>query len=394
VASIEFARLRSQPEHSPCTTLVEVFSDLALGWGVVMRIQGALLTFLLVSYGASALAGPEDYLGGGMPAMGHGAAHGGRPLFHELGEMDIAGLDGRIAYKSLKAVNDNTRLVFRGAKEASIYSALSPTVVLVLRNGGGGSGSLISTSGEILTNWHVVEGFSSVGVIFKPRMEGRNLKESDLIRAEVIKLDEVSDLALLKVRSVPSGIKPISLGDKSEINVGADVHAIGHPTGESWTYTKGFISQVRNKYRWQTESGVAHEANVIQTQTPINPGNSGGPLISDSGNLVGVNSFKAEGESLNFAVAVDEVRHFLDAKKSRYAKPQTDDSSPQCKAEVLFEGRNSEDTGQLIQGDLDCDGVVDAIQFTPDDKSEPIRVQYDVNGDSLSDVVVVDADTS
>ena len=57
----------------------------------------------------------------------------------------------------------------------------------------------------------------------------------------------------------------------SEAQVGADVHAIGHPQGQTWTYTKGLISQVRPDYQWGP-----HKADVIQTQTPINPGNSGG----------------------------------------------------------------------------------------------------------------------
>ena len=116
----------------------------------------------------------------------------------------------------------------------------------------------------------------------------------------------------MKASEAPTGRTPVRLGDASEIAVGMDVHAIGHPTGEAWTYTTGVISQYRQAYEWQAESSAAkHKADVIQTQTPINPGSSGGPLLGDSGNLVGVNSFKAEGEGLNFAITVDEVKRFL-----------------------------------------------------------------------------------
>jgi S1-C subfamily serine protease len=77
------------------------------------------------------------------------------------------------------------------------------------------------------------------------------------------------------------------------------------PTGEAWTYTTGVISQYRRAYEWQAEGDpIKHKADIIQTQTPINPGNSGGPLLGDTGNLIGVNSFKASGEGLNFAVSV------------------------------------------------------------------------------------------
>src|SRR6516164_7639410 len=79
-----------------------------------------------------------------------------------------------------------------------------------------------------------------------------------------------------------------------------------------WTYTTGIISQYRQAYEWQAKDDpIKHKADVIQTQTPINPGNSGGPLLSDSGSLIGVNSFKYDGEGLNFAVSVEEVRKFI-----------------------------------------------------------------------------------
>lgn len=205
--------------------------------------------------------------------------------------------------------NIKPEYVVRGAKEAQLYKRYSRTVVLVVTKDGLGTGSLINSDGDILTNWHVVRGFYEVGVVFKPAQEGMELKETDVRRAKVIKIDEVSDLALIHVEKVPAGINPISLGDLADIAVGSDVHAIGHPTGEAWTYTRGVVSQIRKNYEWSSrDSQKAHRAHVIQTQTPINPGNSGGPLLTDDGKLVGVNSFKSQGEGLNFAIAVDEVK--------------------------------------------------------------------------------------
>src|SRR5690606_14286963 len=131
--------------------------------------------------------------------------------------------------------------------------------------------------------------------------------DADIRPAKVVKRDGVADLALLQVADVPAGVKPLAVGSAASVQVGADVHAIGHPTGEAWTYTRGVVSQVRKDYAWMDE----HKATVIQTQTPINPGNSGGPLINDDLEIIGVNSFKADGEGLNFAVSADDVKAFL-----------------------------------------------------------------------------------
>jgi S1-C subfamily serine protease len=200
----------------------------------------------------------------------------------------------------------------RSAKDAEIYRRVSPSVVLITTKDGLGSGSLIDVAGSILTNWHVVSGYEYVAAVFKPMEEGKQYTRDEIKRARVIKYDEITDLALLKAVEVPAGRKPLRLGDSSEIAVGMDVHAIGHPTGEAWTYTTGVVSQYRQGYEWQAKGdSIKHRADIIQTQTPINPGNSGGPLVSDSANLVGVNSFKSGGEGLNFAVSVDEVKKFI-----------------------------------------------------------------------------------
>jgi S1-C subfamily serine protease len=66
----------------------------------------------------------------------------------------------------------------------------------------------------------------------------------------VVKYDEITDLALIKVVEVPTGRNLVRLGDASDIGVGVDVHAIGHPTGEAWTYTTGVISQGDYSVRW------------------------------------------------------------------------------------------------------------------------------------------------
>ena len=221
---------------------------------------------------------------------------------------------------------------------------ISPAVVLVATKEGIGSGSLLDTAGNIVTNWHVVKGYEYVGVIFKPTVEGKEPTRDNIKRGRVVKYDEIADLALVKVSEVPTGRTPVRLGDASEIAVGMDVHAIGHPTGEAWTYTTGVISQYRQGYEWKVEGDpIKHKADIIQTQTPINPGNSGGPLLSDLSSLIGVNSFKAGGEGLNFAVSVDEVKKFIARSGNRIAQtPSAKKSDRECKPKQLSKFRNEQ----------------------------------------------------
>jgi hypothetical protein len=155
---------------------------------------------------------------------------------------------------------------------------------------------------------------------------------------------------------------------------------------ETWTYTKGIISQVRLGYEWQPDpSGTKHVADVIQTQTPISPGNSGGPLISDGGRLIGVNSFKKDGEALNFAVSVGEVEKFLTAAQGGAFEPKlAAATSKPCEVKVMYEGRTQKDDAFIRNVDLDCSGQANATLYVPDDKTKPIVFRIDTNHDGAT----------
>ena len=203
-----------------------------------------------------------------------------------------------------------------------------------------------------------------------------------------MKYDEIADLALVKVSEVPTGRTPIRLGDPSEIAVGMDVHAIGHPTGEAWTYTTGVISQYRQAYEWQAEGDpIKHRADIIQTQTPINPGNSGGPLLGDSSSLIGVNSFKAGGEGLNFAVSVDEVRRFIARPGNRITQtPKATKSDRGASQKSCRNFAMSKTMLTVVSFDMFCSGQdqdTGELVF-PDDKSQGIFLRLDRNGDGRS----------
>jgi S1-C subfamily serine protease len=275
----------------------------------------------------------------------------------------------------------------RSARDAEIFRVTAPSVVMIQTNSGFGTGSLIGNSGEILTSLHVVKGQSQVAVVFKPATEGAIPTRDDLKLGLVIKYDEITDLALVRVTELPKGRNPIRLGDLNEAAIGADVSAIGHPNDQAWTFTKGIISQYRLGYEW-----LDHKADVIQTQTPINPGNSGGPLISESGSLIGVNSFKkSDSENLSFSVSVDEVRKFLARKGDRSThSDETAKAKPVCELKELSRFRNRKNDATITAYDTKCIGHANANLIVPDAKSESIMYEMDRNGDGKPDVIFFD----
>ncbi len=308
-----------------------------------------------------------------------------------LADLDIGSpgaLPGKLAAKMLAVSVGDSNLNVRGAQEIEIYRNTSPSVVIVESDAGHdmisrGSGSYIG-SNQILTNAHVVGSNAVALIAFKPSREGVKVAPSNIIVAHVSQIDRNRDLALLSVNSVPAYVHPLALGSASELQVGADVYAIGHPSGEEWTFTRGLISQIRRDYDWKDKNGM-HKADVIQTQTPINVGNSGGPLIGTSGNLLGVNSFKTrDSEGLNFAISIEEVAKFL---KSPRTSPR---EKIACEPVQLYDGRNKENTGRIRQIDSNCDGKSDLAIVVPDDPSKPIQALFDTNYDGKIDTIVDD----
>ncbi len=203
--------------------------------------------------------------------------------------------------------------VTRSLKHIALFRAASPSVVLIVTDDSLGSGALIDASGLILTNSHVVGDATEIVVVFKPAREGAEPAMADMRIGEVVKTDLTSDLALIKVPTVPVGHGVLRLGDAAAVAIGSDVHAIGHPSGAAWTYTTGIVSQLRPNYEWTMEGkSFTHRADVVQTQTPISPGSSGGPLVNDAGVLVGVNTFvNTVAQNQNFAVGLKDIKAFI-----------------------------------------------------------------------------------
>jgi S1-C subfamily serine protease len=272
---------------------------------------------------------------------------------------------------------DELDIVTTRGVASEIYKELAPSVVLVAAENSMGTGSVISTAGEILTNWHVVGKSDTVAVIFKPG-KFADVKSAEKYIADVIKVDEEKDLALIKLRNPPKGLRAIGLGDERDVEVAMDVHAIGHPKGNFWTYTKGVLSQIRPKFEWSTGQGVKHFADVIQTQTPINPGNSGGPLITDDRKIIGVNSFiDTDAQGLNFAVAITSVKEFVNSKKTHQKAEKVN------VLKISVKG---------VKIDADKDGVEESIVYDKDQNGKIDQIGTDTTGDGEIDTVYIDAD--
>jgi len=279
-----------------------------------------------------------------------------------------------------------------------VFNLASPAVVRVFAGDGDGSGSLLEGN-RIITSWHVVSKSSRVRILFKPAGDNnrpnRFFAPQDMLGAKVVKIDSVRDLALLELDSTPvRTIRPISISTGDAISVGKNVHAIGHPEGEAWTYTWGIVSQVRANYRWiESIGGVTHRATVIQTQTPINPGNSGGPLLSDDAELVGVNAFRTrDAEGLNFAVSAKDVWSFLSTSAVESVPKENCNLS-----QPLFEGPNDDNTAFMQFRSLQCDGWATeefVVYFLPDDKRLPAQALFRKTRDSPPHGIVLDESRS
>ena len=269
---------------------------------------------------------------------------------------------------------------------SNVFKKVANGVVLVVNGDFIGAGAILDQDGLVVTNHHVVAGADEVSVIFMPAT-GASVDGAKAYDATVERIDVVADLALIRIKNPPQDMTTVALGDPSTVEIGEEVNAIGHPHGEFWSYTRGYVSQIRPKYGWD-DSFYEHEADVIQTQTPINPGNSGGPLLDDEGNLIGVNSFvDTDAEGLNYAVSVDEVTRLMKMNGDRLA----DGTLVETKA---AESNDSDDKVQSQSTEQSGDGDDDYQTWSYDDDNDgkPERWGVDVSGDGKPDLYLLDQD--
>ncbi|MGQ7750994.1 S1C family serine protease [Streptomyces sp. WC2508] len=235
---------------------------------------------------------------------------------------------------------------------SGVAKAVSPMIVEINATSTAGestgSGVVITSDGEIVTNNHVISGASSIKV---------TLSTGRTYTADVVGTDPDKDLALIKLRGA-SGLKTATLGDSSAVAVGDQVVAIGSPEGLTGTVTSGIVSALDRDVtvakedgsgqgqggqgggeQWPFEfggrqfNGDTGESTTtykaIQTDASLNPGNSGGALINMNGEIIGINSAMYSASSSNgssgssagsvglgFAIPVNTLKADLDTLRA------------------------------------------------------------------------------
>jgi len=187
-----------------------------------------------------------------------------------------------------------------------LVEMLEPSVVRIEVSGpdfrATGSGVLITATGHVLTNNHVVEDATSVQVV---------LMDGNVYNATVIATEPGRDMAIIKLSTSRTDFPAATLGTSSNLIIGEEVIAIGYPLGLEGmaSFAKGIASAVRT-----LEDGYSY----IQTDAAINPGNSGGALVNLKGEVIGLNVAKfvdTDIEGIGLAIPIDEVKSFIEANR-------------------------------------------------------------------------------
>lgn len=244
-------------------------------------------------------------------------AVGAAALLYNYGKVwqSASGSDIAFAEQSPSSITDPSAVTDE-QNSIEVYKAISPGVAFInttsytqdmwgdVEEGkGNGSGSVIDTNGDILTNYHVIEGAQKLTVSFGG---------DKTYPAKVIGGDPDTDLAVIKIETPPAGLSVVPFGDSDKLTVGQKVLAIGNPFGLDRTLTTGVISGLQRPIR--ARNGRPIDA-AIQTDASINPGNSGGPLLDKFGKMIGINSqiLSPAGGSVGvgFAVPVNIAKRII-----------------------------------------------------------------------------------
>lgn len=182
----------------------------------------------------------------------------------------------------------------------NVYEKISPAIVSVvaqLDDGvSEGTGCIITTDGQILTGWHVVEGAKTIDITTS---NGKTYKAK-----LVAKMKDKKDLAILKI-DTDKQLPTVSFGDSEEVKVGQKVLSIGNPFGFSNTLTQGIISR------------IDYVKNRFQTDAAINPGCSGGPILNSTGEVIGISQsiynpdHNISNIGIGFAIPSNEAVKFI-----------------------------------------------------------------------------------
>ena len=200
-----------------------------------------------------------------------------------------------------------------GFDATRIYEEASPGVVTIRSvfggNGAEGSGFVLDTDGEIVTNAHVVTDESS-GERKAAKQVYIEFPDRNVVPAEIVGFDPFVDVALLKIAPAGLDLHPLKLGNDKDLRVGQPVAAIGSPFGEQQSLSVGVVSATDRSVQSLTKFEIA---GAIQTDASINPGNSGGPLLDAGARVVGINqqieTNSGANDGVGFAVPISAIKH-------------------------------------------------------------------------------------
>ncbi len=211
---------------------------------------------------------------------------------------------------------------------------------------GSGSGFFYDTQGHIVTNYHVIADADELQV---------TLADGQTVPAQIVGSDPSNDLAVIKVDLPAEMIRPLPIGDSTQVYVGQFVLAIGNPFGLERTLTFGIVSALGRVIESPNQRFIGE---VIQSDVAINPGNSGGPLLNLAGQVIGVNSAilspSGANAGIGFAISARTVQRVVPVliRDGRYPHPSLGvrviELTPQRAALFRRAGVQLPDQGLLI----------------------------------------------
>jgi serine protease Do len=257
----------------------------------------SVILIILLSAGAG--------FGGGLAAMYYGQTILGLNTVSEIkihpnDDINTAEAIALKVIPSVVGISTSTEITYQGffGQQRGIQSGV-------------GTGIIVDEKGYILTNSHVVNDGKAKEIIVQ-------LSDGKEVEGTVLWYDKSIDLAIVKIEAV--GLTPAELGNSDEVRIGSYAAAIGNPLGMAFdrSVTQGVISGLNRTITVSDGQSQLTMEGLIQTDASINSGNSGGPLLNSAGQVIGINSAKAQsGEGLGFAIPINTAKPIVDEIKTK-----------------------------------------------------------------------------